>query len=1196
MSELTYSEVSELDSLSVGKLDALSVGEPECPYPGLRPFRQSEAKFFCGRSQHRIELLTKLDQSRFVAVVGASGSGKSSLVMAGLLCDIADGMLMQVPSGKSRVVYFKPGLNPFASLASALSGQVHADVREVDRVLRRSAFGFGLVLDLFEPMGTDAYIIVADQFEELFRFAALSQRETEMPDFQQNRYDAPLLDGVHNEAQAFVDLLLEAAKNERRKVFVVLTMRSDFLHRCEAFDRLPGMISAHQYLTPRLQRDQQADAIAVPLKHFRASIKPELVNLILNDLSPEQDQLPVLQHALSRIWLAATDRKSNELTIGDYEKVGGIADALNEHGEKILETVHTKSEGRLGVDEVGRFFRCLAEFDPTGTLVRRPRTVAQVAAESGLPADDVRLIADCFRANFTHWLMPMVDKNNPNLKDNDVLDLTHESLLRKWECLASTPSKMGRWTWSKFTRLRGGSSRIFGWMWMEQQRRDSLLRLKERMIDAGWKSNGTAPGKLTLLWRTVSPLVTKLPLTWFQFSRHARTLRWAPLTSEWGQRYGWSIGAMRVFLRLVLFRLILFWIVLLSVAATILFFYTKSEKERIASAANTERLVLSLKNLALSEEAVRQSQKQSESLVTELTEAKETIEQVQDRLSKQDKTLEAVNALVSGPPAALLTKLRDLLKDQGYRTEIGTTPTVEAANLLSRSVAISAHDRPVEAVAFLEIDGSPKIASGALDHKTKLWKLDGSADSLIAAHDASSLTTNDGFRLVMASADAFCRVWTPPNGLAEMRLPNSAAGEGVVSGQIVSDGRVLFGTTRGRIGLWRPGGGEPSFFPTLDASVVNSMNYLASRQWVLTSHDGGLSELWSIKVNPPKLLQTRKYAAPVRGASIDPTGKWALIPTGGKDVDLVRIEVPDENSKASTQKTYSLPHQAAVVMGRFSPIGGLLATADTRGRIYLWSLASIDAAYDNKVPSPLVLSGHSKGVTALKWDPNGHCLASADEDGTILLWQDPVKRVATENARLPFVLPGHQAAVKDMAISRKGFFIATAGADKTVRIAPFYPTFAGKCGLGFGGLNDKGLRADEGLSLFEQNQMRARPDLFFSSQELKDKGLSDAEIAKLGAARRLKEDQLYLAARWDYSLTSRSFLRTSKVKVRNPKNGREAWAQPVDWGPDISSGNVVDLSPGLANALGITSAGDERVEVVVDLLALPEPTAPASAE
>ena len=1167
------------------------VSERDCPYPGLRPFRESEAKFFCGRSQHRIELLTKLEESRFVAVVGASGSGKSSLVMAGLLCDIADGMLIKVPAGKSRVVYFKPGLNPFAALASSLSARICGDVREVERVLRRSAFGFGNVLDLFDRQ-EDALIVIADQFEELFRFARLTKKETEAPDFQKDRRETPLLDGVHNEAQAFVDLLLEASKIERRQVFVVLTMRSDFLHRCEAFDRLPGMISTHQYLTPRLQRDQQADAIAVPLKHFGATIKPALVNLILNDLSPEQDQLPILQHALARIWLAAQHRKSNELTITDYEKVGGIADALNEHGDEILREVFKASGRRLGEEEVGRFFRCLAEFDPMGALVRRPRTVAQVAAESGLPVDDVRLIAECFRANFTHWLMPMVDPKKPRLDDNEVLDLTHESLLRKWDRLSAKPSKETVRAWKDNEKHRSRLSKMVGWMWVEQQRRDSLLKLKERMVDAGWQADGTPPASRSLLWRVIG-LSNAIPLTWFQFSRFAKALRRPSPPPEWGERYGWSVNSTRLFLRLVLFRLIGFWTLILIVVGTALFLNAKKGVQ--LAIAQQVREIQSL----LHATEIERAEQQSEKLVGELKEAKQTIEQLQDRLAQQQRILDTANALDSGAPNVLFTQLRDLLDGQGYRTEVATTTPVETGTALSRAVVIPAHDKPVHAVAFLEIDGVPHIASGAQDHKTNLWKLDGSLASVISRHDATSLTTANGSQLVMASADAYCRIFIPPNSLAEMKLPNPAPGEGVVSGQTISDGRVLFGTTAGRIGLWNPDGGEISLFPTQDSMAVNSLSYSAARQMVVSSHDGGdkgMTQLWTIKGPSATLLLSTKYAWPVRGASFDPTGNWVLVPTATRELRLVQIEGWDGTALPVVPKSHRLPHQAPVVMGRFSPTGDLLATADNRGRIYLWSLAAIPRAGGEKISQaqPLILSGHSKRVTALEWDPTGRCLASGDESGTILIWQEPGKRVSTGNAKLPFVLPGHEAVVMDLTISQKGRFIATAGADKTVRVAPFYPTFSGKCLLNFGGLDDQGVSEGEGLALFDQNQMAIRRDLFLSDKELADKGLGETEIAKLGAARRLKADRFYVAARWDYSLTSRSFLRGTKVKVRNPRNGKEVLAQPVDWGPNPSSGAVADLSPGLGNALEVTT--DDTVEIVVDLLALPDPNSLPSAE
>ena len=1160
------------------------MSEPDCPYPGLRPFREAEAKFFCGRSQHRIELLTKLEESRFVAVVGASGSGKSSLVMAGLLCDIADGMLMQVPQGKSRVVYFKPGLRPFASLASALSEKIGADVREVDRVLRRSALGFGNALELFDPQGKDAYVVVADQFEELFRFAALSKEETATKEFQQGRHEAPLLDGVQNEAQAFVDLLLEATKDARRPVFVILTMRSDFLHRCEAFDRLPTMISAHQYLTPRLQRDQQADAIAVPLKYFQISIDPALVNLILNDLSPEQDQLPVLQHALARIWLEAHERGGHELTINDYKAIGGIANALNEHGEIILRKVSSDSEGRLGEAEIGRFFTCLAEYDPAGALVRRPRTIVQVADESGLPPDDVRVIADCFRADFTHWLMPMVDEKKPRLDDNDVLDLTHESLLRKWDRLAARPGRITHW---EKTPTRG-------WMKIEQDRRDSLLRFKDRMIEAGWNKDGAPLRGPDLVKMALSPSV-RVPITYFQLSHQANALRDpAPPTPTWGRRYGWSTPAVRLFLRIVMLRLVLFWAIVGGMLVGVLLFLAVEERKRRgieATAALKE--AINAQVIVAAEERTAASEKQSESLVAELKEAKQTIEQVQNRLRRRDKIVEAANALTSGLPASPFADLRQLLKADGYVSETVVTPPTEPAQFLSRAVAIQAHEKAVEAVAFLEIDGVLHLASGAQDYTTKLWNLDlTSPPRSISTHDTSSLTT-DGKSVVIAGADSYCSVWSPPDRLQDMKLVDLDENEGVVSGQIVSDGRVLFGTTAGRIGFWRPGEKQPAFLPTQNRSTVNAINYFAPREWALSSSDNGLVALWSLKATPPRVLAERAYKAPVHAASIDLSGKWALIPAALKDIELVRIDAAGDKA-ITAGDVYSLSHQDPVVIGRFSPGGDLIATADSRGRIYLWSLASIVNAKDRKGPAPVILSGHSKRVTAMRWDPNGRCLASADEGGTILLWQDPNQRAATENDRLPFVLPGHQAAVRALTISADGLFIATGGADKMVRVAPFYPTFAGRYRRSFGGPYDKEMTGGGDLALFDQSNLASRTDLFLSETELAAKGLPDAEIAKLGTAGRLKEDQPYVAARWDYSLTSRSFLRTTKVKVSNPKTGKAVWAQPVDWGPNASTGAVADLSPGLAKALGL-SPGDP-VEIVVEILTLPEPNTPPSAE
>jgi hypothetical protein len=258
------------------------------PYPGLRPFSEDETDIFFGREEQVDELLERLGRHRFVAVVGPSGCGKSSLVKAGLLDGLEVGFLTEAGAIWRRAV-LRPGSHPLKRLAKALM-QEKALRRErgegahaasfLHATLRRGPLG--LVETLREtplPERTNLLVLV-DQFEEIFRYHQ---------------------DGGKDEAAAFVALLLESAKPRDERIYVVLTMRSDFLGDCALFSGLPEAMNESQYLTPRLTREQRRAAMVGPARVFGGEVAPELVNRLLNDMGPDPDQLPLMQHVMRRI-------------------------------------------------------------------------------------------------------------------------------------------------------------------------------------------------------------------------------------------------------------------------------------------------------------------------------------------------------------------------------------------------------------------------------------------------------------------------------------------------------------------------------------------------------------------------------------------------------------------------------------------------------------------------------------------------------------------------------------------------------------------------------------------------------------------------------------------------------------------------------------------------------------------------------
>jgi WD40 repeat protein/energy-coupling factor transporter ATP-binding protein EcfA2 len=460
------------------------------PFPGLRPFRIEESHLFFGREGQTDEVLLKLARHRFVGVVGPSGSGKSSFIYCGVLPILYGGFLTDA-SPDWEVIVARPGIAPIDNLAEAIlksDPQYRVDDDD-EKKIRKTIFSTLLKsssLGLVEAVRQSRlsagvnYLILVDQFEELFRY-----KDSQEPN-------------AVNEALAYVNLLVEAAKFQDSPIYVALTMRSDFIGDCAQYPELTSRINDSHYLIPQLTREQKRKAIEGPVAVGGGQITARLVQQLLNDLGDNPDQLPILQHALMRTWNYWMEFREDEqepLDLKHYEAIGTMSEALSLHANEAYEELE---ENQKVVCEV--LFKAITEKRGENVGVRRPTRLDEIAAIAGVQEEEVIAVLDRFRDPGRSLLTP---GHGMPLAPKSMIDISHESLMRIW------------------TRLKG-------WVEDEAEAAQIYTRLSEA---AGMYQVGKAG-----LWR---PPDLQLALNWQK--------KYNP-TLVWGRRYNPAFERTMVFL------------------------------------------------------------------------------------------------------------------------------------------------------------------------------------------------------------------------------------------------------------------------------------------------------------------------------------------------------------------------------------------------------------------------------------------------------------------------------------------------------------------------------------------------------------------------------------------------------------------------------------------------------------------------
>ena len=382
------------------------------PFPGLRPFNFEDNHLFFGRDEQITELASRLRKNRFVAVVGTSGSGKSSLVRAGLLPELFGGTMVGAGS-RWQTSIMRPGGNPIEQLAKGL---IEADLYDPDEedvalqvmaTLTRSGLGLVEAIRQSDLESGENFLLVVDQFEEIFRFRKASNDSDERAIF-------------------FVNLLLEAVAQSELPIYVIITMRSDFLGECSRFPRLANVVNEGEFLIPRLNREQRKQAILGPVKVAGGQISEPLLSRLLNDIGDDPDQLPILQHALMRTWEhTTTDGGHPELDLSDYRATGGMQEALSRHADEIYIGLGSDRERWV----VEKLFKSLTEKVDSHRGIRRPITYRELCEMVGESDEMMLRVIDAFRSPGRTFLMPGVETT---IQAETVVDISHESLMRVW--------------------------------------------------------------------------------------------------------------------------------------------------------------------------------------------------------------------------------------------------------------------------------------------------------------------------------------------------------------------------------------------------------------------------------------------------------------------------------------------------------------------------------------------------------------------------------------------------------------------------------------------------------------------------------------------------------------------------------------------------------------------------------------------
>ncbi len=1041
------------------------------PYRGLSSFQPEDAEWFFGR-HHLTRTLVERVAERWaggggpVALVGPSGSGKSSLLRAGVIPALRDGALADGDSASWPVLLFNPGAQPLAALAMQLSAITGGDADATTGELRADpALGAHIARRAAEAAHTGAVggvVIVVDQFEEVF---------TECTDEDERQKFLAALHAAATGAPA-----ADHAGHRRPPAAVLLGLRADFYHRALREHQLVGVLQQAQVAMGPMNQAELREAIIAPARKAGLEVEDGLVEVLLRDLAPttnggdsqaahEAGALPLLSHALRATWERGTRWR---LTVADYEAVGGVRGAVARTADAVYDSL-TAAEQELARKLFVRLVR-VGE-DTPNTRYRAPRH--ELEALAGTHGRDA----------LTEVLNRFVEERLITV-DADTVEITHEALVAAWP------------------RLRG---------WIEADRRGLLIA--QRLDDDArqWRRDGRDPAML------------------YQGARLAAVQEWTEtrghreLTAIGREFLQASIHRERRRVRL-LYQTITALTALLLLAVGSGAYAVVQHREAVTqhAAAEEERNLALSRMVAVRADRLRGSDpalagqlalaayriaptSEARSSLLSVSAAPAVTRMLGPQAIMQDISFHAGrNLLVAASDDTASVLVWDVSDRQRPQLLASQLPDLEG--VVVNSVALSPDGRVLVAAGndgdvyrfsmrepaapvdigmlagpdstITTIAFSPDgrtLAAGTQDGAVHLWDVSTPENvsrlggPLTGPTDAvtSVAFSPDGRTLAAGSTDAAVHRWSLLDRAHPVAIGEPLVGPDrtVQSVAFSPDGATLVaGSADESTYLWQVAHESPEPADVLTgpsgSGAVTSVTYSSDGRTIATGSGDGSARLWN--VSDSQVTTALPHPGPVTALVFEPGGqgiytastdgavrRWALpgpvmrsatgavsdlvhhpsapiMVAGSTDGHLYLWDVDDQQRPSSLSDPLASPDEENPLVGtvRISPDGNRLAAVDRAGTIWQWDIS------DPQRPTLLnrSLSGRTGPAATLAFSPDGTYLAAGGASGIVQVWD---LSDLTQPTTIATVAEG-RGDVHSVAFSPDGQILAAGGADRTV--------------------------------------------------------------------------------------------------------------------------------------------------------------------